>query len=104
MFMNFRKETSMQKKRTYDVVSQCLSIVAFALHALTSCASVALWQAKKSNILVIFGHDIGTPQISAYSFGLMGYRTHNIDRIAKEGAIFTDVYGQQSCTAGRASF
>ena len=59
---------------------------------------------RKPNILVIFGDDIGIPQISAYTHGLMGYRTPNIDRIAKEGAIFTDAYGQQSCTAGRASF
>src|SRR5262245_52127900 len=59
---------------------------------------------RKPNILVIFGDDIGVPQISAYTMGLMGYRTPNIDRIAAEGAIFTDAYGQQSCTAGRASF
>src|SRR5262245_20317237 len=59
---------------------------------------------KKPNILVIFGDDIGIPQISAYTQGLMGYRTPNIDRIAREGALFTDSYGQQSCTAGRASF
>ncbi|MCX5578577.1 arylsulfatase [Kaistia terrae] len=59
---------------------------------------------KPPNILVIFGDDIGVPQISAYTMGLMGYRTPNIDRIASEGAIFTDSYGQQSCTAGRASF
>src|SRR5262245_20078248 len=60
--------------------------------------------AKKPNILVIFGDDIGIPQISAYTMGMMGYRTPNIDRIAREGALFTDAYGQQSCTAGRASF
>ena len=59
---------------------------------------------RRPNILVIFGDDIGVPQISAYTMGLMGYRTPNIDRIANEGAIFTDAYGQQSCTAGRASF
>ncbi|CUU18612.1 arylsulfatase A-like enzyme [Bradyrhizobium sp. JR7.2] len=59
---------------------------------------------RKPNILVIFGDDIGIPQISAYTMGMMGYRTPNIDRIANEGAIFTDAYGQQSCTAGRASF
>jgi arylsulfatase len=58
----------------------------------------------KPNILVIFGDDIGIPQLSAYTKGLMGYRTPNIDRIADEGAMFTDAYGQQSCTAGRASF
>jgi arylsulfatase A-like enzyme len=59
---------------------------------------------KKPNILVIFGDDIGQSQVSAYTMGLMGYRTPNIDRIAREGAIFTDAYGQQSCTAGRAAF
>jgi arylsulfatase len=67
------------------------------------CAS-AKGQDKKPNILVIFGDDIGIPQISAYSMGMMGYQTPNIDRIAHEGCIFTDSYGQQSCTAGRASF
>src|SRR6185312_12123793 len=56
------------------------------------------------NILVIFGDDIGYWNISAYNRGMMGYRTPNIDRIAKEGAIFTDLYAQQSCTAGRAAF
>jgi len=59
---------------------------------------------RKPNILVVMGDDIGIPQISAYTMGLMGYRTPNIDRIAKEGALFTDSYGQQSCTAGRAAF
>ncbi|HEY4212508.1 MAG TPA: arylsulfatase [Steroidobacteraceae bacterium] len=59
---------------------------------------------QKPNVLVIFGDDIGIPQVSAYTRGLMGYRTPNIDRIASEGALFTDAYGQQSCTAGRASF
>ncbi|MBN9297332.1 MAG: arylsulfatase [Filimonas sp.] len=59
---------------------------------------------KKPNILVIFGDDIGQSQISAYTRGMMGYRTPFIDQLAKDGAIFTDAYGQQSCTAGRASF
>jgi arylsulfatase A-like enzyme len=59
---------------------------------------------KKPNILVIFGDDIGQTNVSAYSLGLMGYRTPNIDRIAKEGMIFTDYYAEQSCTAGRSSF
>ena len=59
---------------------------------------------KKPNILVIWGDDIGYWNISAYNQGMMGYRTPNIDRIAKEGALFTDWYGQQSCTAGRAAF
>jgi arylsulfatase len=58
----------------------------------------------KPNILIIWGDDIGWFNISAYNLGVMGYRTPNIDRIAKEGALFTDWYGQQSCTAGRAAF
>ena len=75
-----------------------------------ACAA-ALWvpaltQAaeKKPNILVIWGDDIGIHNISAYNLGVMGYKTPNIDRLAKEGALFTDFYAQQSCTAGRASF
>lgn len=61
-------------------------------------------QAKKPNIVIIWGDDIGQSNISAYTMGLMGYRTPNIDRVAKEGMIFTDYYAEQSCTAGRASF
>jgi len=60
--------------------------------------------AKKPNVLFIMGDDIGWYNISAYNLGVMGYRTPNIDRIAREGALFTDWYGQQSCTAGRAAF
>jgi arylsulfatase len=58
----------------------------------------------KPNILVIWGDDIGINNLSCYSHGLMGYKTPNIDRIAKEGMLFTDSYGEQSCTAGRSSF
>ena len=61
-------------------------------------------QQKKPNIVIIRGDDIGQSDISAYSMGLMGFRTPNIDRVAKEGMIFTDYYAEQSCTAGRASF
>ncbi|MDQ9093178.1 arylsulfatase [Pseudoalteromonas haloplanktis] len=60
--------------------------------------------ADKPNILVIWGDDIGVHNVSAYNHGIMGYRTPNIDSIAKDGAMFTDSYAQQSCTAGRASF
>jgi arylsulfatase len=60
--------------------------------------------AKKPNILVIWGDDVGITNVSAYTFGLVGYKTPNIDRIAKEGMMFTDYYGEQSCTAGRSSF
>jgi arylsulfatase len=59
---------------------------------------------RKPNILVIFGDDVGQTNLSAYSFGLMGYRTPSIDRIAREGMMFTDYYADQSCTAGRSSF
>jgi arylsulfatase len=70
---------------------------AIAVHA-------ALAQTSKPNILVIFGDDIGYWNISAYSQGMAGYKTPNIDRVAHEGALFTDYYAQQSCTAGRAAF
>ena len=59
---------------------------------------------KKPNILVIMADDIGINNVSAYGNGLVGYRTPNIDRLAREGALLTDYYGQQSCTAGRAAF
>ncbi len=58
----------------------------------------------KPNILVIWGDDIGISNLSCYSHGLMGYQTPNIDRLAKEGTMFTDSYGEQSCTAGRSAF
>ena len=58
----------------------------------------------KPNIVVFWGDDIGITNLSAYSDGAMGYRTPNIDRVANEGMIFTDYYGEQSCTAGRSAF
>ena len=75
-----------------------------ALAAPERAAAQAPAGGKKPNILVIFGDDIGQTNVSAYSMGLMGYRTPNIDRIAREGMIFTDYYAEQSCTAGRSSF
>ncbi len=72
--------------------------------ALLSVIAPAQAADKKPNIVIIWGDDIGMWNISAYNRGMMGYKTPNIDRIAKEGAIFTDWYGQQSCTAGRAAF
>src|SRR5216110_1966207 len=60
--------------------------------------------AKKPNILILWGDDIGLWNISHFSLGMMGYRTPNIDRVAEEGVTFTDYYAQQSCTAGRACF
>ena len=70
----------------------------------TLMASTALYAAKKPNILVMWGDDVGYWNASAYNQGMMGYKTPNIDSIAKDGALFTDMYAQQSCTAGRASF
>src|SRR5262245_38155584 len=60
--------------------------------------------AKKPNILVIFGDDVGQANISAYMHGVVGYKTPNIDRIAREGVMFTDYYAENSCTAGRSTF
>src|SRR5262249_59071314 len=78
-------------------------IATLAVTATITAAALAQ-QPQKPNILVIMGDDIGYWNISAYNRGQMGYHTPNIDRIANEGAIFTDYYGQQSCTAGRAAF
>ena len=75
------------------ILAVSLTVLHFSAHA-----------AEKPNILVIWGDDIGITNISAYSDGIMGYRTPNIDRIASEGIRFTDYYGDQSCTAGRSSF
>ncbi len=74
------------------------------LAALTLSVTPPVAEAKKPNIVVIWGDDIGVTNVSAYSDGLMGYRTPNIDRIAREGIRFTDYYGEQSCTAGRSTF
>jgi arylsulfatase A-like enzyme len=81
-------------------------VVLVAALALTSWLGGSFVQAadKKPNILIIWGDDIGWNNPSCYNLGLMGYKTPNIDRLAKEGAMFTDWYAQQSCTAGRAAF
>lgn len=71
---------------------------------ITFAAFNTAFSQDKPNILVIWGDDIGRSNISAYTMGMMGYETPNIDRIANEGIIFTDYYGEQSCTAGRSSF
>ncbi len=70
----------------------------------TAQAQQAAGAGSPPNILVIMADDVGYWNISAYNQGMMGYRTPNIDRIAREGALFTDYYGQQSCTAGRSAF
>ncbi len=78
--------------------------LAFALSAVIFVSANQAKAADKPNILVIWGDDIGWNNPSAYNRGMMGYSTPNIDRVAKEGGLFTDWYGQQSCTAGRAAF
>lgn len=78
-------------------------ILAISTHN-SKVTSKAAQDGKKPNVLVVWGDDIGQFNISAYNHGMMGYRTPNIDRLAAEGALFTDWYGQQSCTAGRAAF
>ena len=80
-----------------------LAVAALVCAAMVS-ASPAAAANKKPNILVIWGDDIGWFNVSAYNRGMMGYKTPNIDRIATEGALFTDWYGEQSCTAGRSAF
>ncbi len=81
-----------------------LRLTPLAVAALVVMTGAASAQEEKPNILVIWGDDVGQSNISAYTMGLMGYRTPNIDRIAEEGMIFTDYYGEQSCTAGRSSY
>ncbi len=80
-------------------------LVKVALTCLTVLSSGSLFAAtEQPNIMVIWGDDIGISNISNYSRGIMGYKTPNIDRIAEEGIVFTDYYGEQSCTAGRSAF
>ena len=84
--------------------TQRLGALIFVLLALPLLGGIAHAQSAKPNILVIWGDDIGTWNISHNNRGMMGYKTPNIDRIAREGVGFTDYYAQQSCTAGRAAF
>jgi len=81
-----------------------LAIVTFFIASVLPAMAQGQSDSSKPNILVIWGDDIGTWNISHNNRGMMGYRTPNIDRIAAEGVAFTDYYAQQSCTAGRAAF
>ena len=96
-----QQDDSIMTSRTWPTL-RALAIAATLCLLLDAVAHAQ--SAKKPNILVIWGDDIGQFNVSAYNTGMMGYRTPNIDRIAREGAMFTDWYGQQSCTAGRAAF
>ncbi len=84
-------------------IVKCVLAALALMTALLPAAGTAQSQTKP-NILVLWGDDIGYWNVSAYNQGMMGYKTPNVDRIAHEGALFTDWYGQQSCTAGRAAF
>lgn len=88
--------------RQTKLIHSTVSLMTGAM-ALLSAAAPAL-AAEQPNIVVIWGDDIGVHNVSAYNNGIMGYQTPNIDRIGREGMIFTHAYAQQSCTAGRASF
>ena len=85
-------------RRQHLLAATLVSVLAFTTTFAAQAAD------KKPNILILWGDDIGWWNVSAYNHGQMGYQTPNIDRIAKEGAMFTDWYGQQSCTAGRSCF
>jgi len=79
-------------------------LVAVVLGSVVAAPGTVIAQSSQPNILVIWGDDIGQFNVSAFNMGVMGYKTPSIDSIAHQGAIFTDWYGQQSCTAGRAAF
>src|SRR5437660_4812175 len=113
-----RAGTSSDKADDKSINRRNILLGTSTLVAAATLTSGALAQAQKAgpaapgpapsgrppNVLVIWGDDIGQSNISAYTFGLMGYKTPNIDRIAREGMMFTDYYAEQSCTAGRSTF
>ena len=100
----FDESEMMRVQKKYTYLSLILGLSAAPLAASRPTPPAAAPRADKPNIVVIWGDDIGQSNISAYTFGMMGYRTPNIDRVAREGMMFTDYYGEQSCTAGRSSF
>jgi arylsulfatase len=96
-------------RKYLSTLSRCVAALIGAL-AVPALMNAPAWaqqqqqQQKPPNILIIWGDDIGQFNVSAFNRGMMGYQTPNIDSIANQGALFTDWYGQQSCTAGRAAF
>jgi len=90
--------------RTKAMLGNLSLVAVLTLASLMTAGVTRAADSKKPNILILWGDDIGYWNVSAYNQGMMGYKTPNIDRIAKEGALFTDWYGQQSCTAGRSCF
>jgi arylsulfatase A-like enzyme len=102
------KDRALNRRNILLGTTTFVAVSAFGANASIKTAQAQTRQpapsGRKPNILVIFGDDIGQSNISAYTFGLMGYKTPNIDRLAREGMMFTDYYAEQSCTAGRSSF
>ena len=90
--------------RSFHPVASVWAVASALVAVALPVASAAAQSPRQPNVLVIWGDDIGQFNVGAYNLGMMGYRTPNLDRIAREGALFTDWYGQQSCTAGRAAF
>ena len=103
---NLQRFEAKTKRRAHedDRSELCASVVALTCMFETGLAGAVESQTTKPNIVIIWGDDIGQSDISAYTMGLMGFKTPNIDRVAHEGVIFTDYYAEQSCTAGRSSF
>jgi arylsulfatase len=107
-----KSKTIKLKKMKLKTISSMLMMIAICLSAFaqqtkkttTAASNQPATKTGKPNIIIIWGDDIGQTNISAYSHGVMGYKTPNIDRVAKSGVMFTDYYAEQSCTAGRASF
>ena len=104
MISKYKPLTRSRFKYVVNLVLSVTSTLALSLTTLPTQVRATPVQAKKPNIVVIFADDVGIWNISAYHRGMMGGATPNIDRLAKEGALFTDYYAQQSCTAGRAAF
>ncbi len=86
------------------MTSKLATLIVLAWATVLGAPALAQTADKKPNIVIIWGDDIGQSDISAYTFGLMGFKTPNIDRVAAEGVKFTDYYAEQSCTAGRSAF
>jgi len=79
-------------------------LLTFTVCLIVSWIAAPAFAQQKPNIVIIWGDDVGQSNISAYTKGMMGYQTPNIDSVARDGMIFTDYYAEQSCTAGRAAF
>jgi arylsulfatase len=99
----FKLEYTIMLNKTHQRIIMKLSLISATILTLGTVATLSAAN-EKPNILIIWGDDIGQSNVSAYSKGVMGYKTPNIDSIAKQGMMFTDYYAEQSCTAGRASF